>query len=284
MLTIAAVLLFHAHPEKWVVGAYTKIAYFENNADIAYQDVVSGPLIAQPDRAVDFIYTKYLKAAISYEGIRRIESYPYPRTAMREAVLNAIANKHYEQGAPVQIRVYDDQILMFNDGSLPENWTVDTLLKPHKSVPYNPLIANVYFLAGYIESWGRGIEKMLTACEDDGIPQPEFDVTTGDIKLTFTTVPERVFHLTREDTTSIKDTDLGHSGGQNVLDNVLDKTQVQYGAILTQIEHRPRITTAELAAVLGMSERQVRRKIKELKDLSAIKRIGSDRNGYWSVK
>ncbi|MDR0501129.1 MAG: hypothetical protein LBG97_07840 [Coriobacteriales bacterium] len=86
-LTIAAILLFHAHPEKWVVGAYTKVAYFENDADIAFQDMVSGPLIAQPDKTVDLIYSKYLWAAISYDGIRRIEDYPYPRTAMREAYL-----------------------------------------------------------------------------------------------------------------------------------------------------------------------------------------------------
>jgi ATP-dependent DNA helicase RecG len=123
---------------------------------------------------------------------------------------------------------------MFNDGSLPENWTTETLFKPHKSVPYNPLIANVYFLAGFIESWGRGIEKMVTACVEDGIPKPEFDVASGDIKLLFTTIPERVFHLKRENTTPIKDIDLGHSAGQNVLDGVLEKTQVQYGVILTK--------------------------------------------------
>jgi ATP-dependent DNA helicase RecG len=284
MLTIAAILLFHAHPEKWVVGAYTKIAYFESDADIAFQDVVSGPLIKQPDKAVDLIYSKYLRVVITYEGIRRVENYPYPRAAMREAILNAVANKRYEQGAPVQIRVYDDHILMFNDGSLPENWTVDTLFEPHKSVPYNPLIANVYYFAGFIESWGRGIEKMVNSCVEDGIPKPTFDVSSGDIKLTFNTIPERVFHLTRQNTDAIKDIDLGHSDKQDVLDNVLEKTQAQYSAILTQLEHNPQTTTTELATLLGISERQVRRRIKELKNLSVILRVGSDRSGYWKVR
>lgn len=38
----------------------------------------------------------------------------------------------------------------------PEGWTVETLMAPHDSVPYNPDIANVFYRAGYIEHWGRG--------------------------------------------------------------------------------------------------------------------------------
>jgi ATP-dependent DNA helicase RecG len=283
-LTIAAVLLFHAQPEKWVVGAYSKVAYFESDAEILYQDVVSGPLIEQPDKTVDLIYSKYLRALISYEGIRRIEDFPYPRPALREAVLNAITNKHYEKGAPVQIRVYDDHLILFNDGQLPENWTVDTLFVPHKSVPYNPLIANTYYYAGFIESWGRGIEKIVKSCNEEGIPLPEFDVATGDIKLTFTTIPERVIHVTRKNSGSITNTDLGHPEGQDVLDNVRDKRQANYGLILTNIQRNPSITTTELAEALGVSDRQVRRLIKELKDLSVLVRKGSDRSGSWIIR
>jgi ATP-dependent DNA helicase RecG len=284
MLTIAAILLFHAHPEKWVVGAYTKIAYFANDADIVFQDIVSGPLISQPDKTVDLIYSKYLRAAITYDGIRRVESFPFSRAAMREAVLNAIANKHYEQGAPVQIRVYDDHILMFNDGSLPENWTVDTLFEPHKSVPYNPLIAHVYFMAGFIESWGRGIEKMVRSCAEDGIPSPVFDVSSGDIKLTFNTVPERVMHLRVDVPGSINDNYPGQDDESFVIDTVIEKHREQYGAILTQIEHNPEITIKGIAGALKLNERLVSRRIRALKDLSVLQRIGPDRGGTWKIR
>ena len=284
LLTVAAVLLFHANPEKWVVGAYTKVAHFENGAEILYQDVIAGPLIEQPDKTVELIYSKYLRALISYEGIRRIEDFSYPRAALREAVLNAVANKQYEKGAPVQIRVYDDHLILFNDGQLPENWTVNTLFTAHKSVPYNPLIANTFYYAGFIESWGRGIEKIVKSCEEEGIPMPEFDVSTGDIKVTFTTTPERVIRVSRGRTSTIVDTDLGHFGGQNVLNNVLDKKQSQYGEILTFIQHKPSATTVELASALGVSDRQIRRLIKDLRDLSVLDRVGSARSGFWAIK
>jgi ATP-dependent DNA helicase RecG len=203
---------------------------------------------------------------------------------MREAVLNAVANKHYEKGAPVQVRIYDDHALLFNDGSLPESWTVGTLFEPHKSVPYNPLIANAYFMAGFIESWGRGIEKMVRSCTEDGIPSPAFDISSGDIKLTFSTIPERVMHLSVEAAGGINDSNPGQSGEGPVIDNVIEKHREQYGAILTQIERNPAITIKEIASALNLNERMVSRRIRDLKDLSVIQRIGPDKGGTWKIR
>ena len=38
-------------------------------------------------------------------------------------------------------------------------------MSKHASSPYNPNIAYVFYLAGFIESWGWGIEKICSACE-----------------------------------------------------------------------------------------------------------------------
>lgn len=34
-------------------------------------------------------------------------------------------------------------------------------------------IAHVFYLAGFIESWGRGIEKICQACRGENVPLPE---------------------------------------------------------------------------------------------------------------
>lgn len=58
-----------------------------------------------------------------------------------------------------------------NDCVFPEDWTVETLLKKHRSRPYNPLIASAFFRAGYIESWGRGIEKINSSLSQKEISE-----------------------------------------------------------------------------------------------------------------
>ena len=56
-------------------------------------------------------------------------------------------------------------------------------MSKHASSPYNPNIAHVFYLAGFIESWGRAIEKICSACEKDGVPQPEYTINPGDIMV-----------------------------------------------------------------------------------------------------
>ena len=56
----------------------------------------------------------------------------------------------------------------------------------HASRPYNPNIANVFYLADFIESWGRGIEKICEACKEDDLPMPEFTINPGEIVVKFT--------------------------------------------------------------------------------------------------
>ncbi|HDZ85226.1 MAG TPA: transcriptional regulator [Candidatus Moranbacteria bacterium] len=181
----AAILLFHPNPENYVTGAYIKIGYFESDSELIYQDEIHGNLFEQVEKTIDLLFTKYIKATISYEGIHRIETYEYPKEALREALLNAIAHKDYSSGIPIQISVYNDKIMFWNDGQLPENWTVENLIKKHSSKPYNPDIANAFFRTGYIESWGRGTIKIIEKCKEAGLPNPKFYYESSDFWIVF---------------------------------------------------------------------------------------------------
>ena len=62
----AAILLFHQNPEHLVPGAFVKIGYFENGADIVCQDEIHGTLISMPDKVIETLYLKYFKGYISF--------------------------------------------------------------------------------------------------------------------------------------------------------------------------------------------------------------------------
>jgi len=181
----AAILLFHSIPENFVTGSYVKIGYFRTDDELLFQDEVHGNLFEQIEKTIDLLFTKYIKAEISYEGINRVEKYEYPKEAIREALLNAIAHKDYSGGVPIQISIYGDKIIFWNEGKLPEDWTIKNLLEKHASRPYNPDIANVLFRSGYIESWGRGTIKIIKECKQAGLPEPVFRYESSDIALEF---------------------------------------------------------------------------------------------------
>lgn len=106
----AALLLFHKDPERFVNGAFVKIGFFRTEFDLAYHDEVHGDLFTQVAKTIELLRTKYLKAAIRYEGIQRIEYFPVPDAALRESVLNAMVHRDYALSAPVQIRVFEDRL------------------------------------------------------------------------------------------------------------------------------------------------------------------------------
>jgi ATP-dependent DNA helicase RecG len=181
----AAVLLFHPDPLQHVGGAFVKIGFFRSQDDLVYHDEVNGDLFTQVRQTLDLLLTKYLKAAIHYEDIVRVERFPVPREALREAVLNALVHRDYMVSAPVQIRVYDDRLVLWNPAVLPEGWTAQTLREPHSSQPHNPEVANAFFRAGEIEAWGRGIARIFNACRQGGAPEPELRFYAGGVWMTF---------------------------------------------------------------------------------------------------
>lgn len=143
-----------------------------------------------------------------------------PEDALREALLNALCHKQYQSGVPIQISVYEDKLYIANCGCLPENWTLENLMRKHASSPYNPYIAHVFYLAGFIESWGRGIEKICSACQKDGVPLPVYTINPSDIMIEFTAPENRVIRsATRKVTDRVTEKVSDH------LDEKLDRRQ-----------------------------------------------------------
>ena len=249
----ASILLFHPQPEKFITGAYIKIGFFEADDDLRYQDEVHGNLFEQVASALDLLRTKYMKADIRYEGEQRIEELPFPDAALREALLNAIAHKDYASGIPIQISVYQDRLLFWNPGQLPENWTVERLTQKHPSKPNNPDIANAFFRAGLIESWGRGTLKIINECIENGLPAPEYEYQEPDFSVTlFTKTPGKTPGKTPE-------------------------------LILELLSQNSALSIPEIAAQIGKSESAVERAIRKLREEEKLERIGPAKGGHWNV-
>ncbi len=272
-LNRAGILLFHRNPERFIPGAYVKIGFFQSDADLLYQDDIHGPLFQQVEKTVDLLLTKYMKAYISYEGITRVEKYLFDPDAIREAVLNCIIHKEYSSLIPIQIKVYDDKIYFYNSGVLPENWTIEKLYQSHGSRPFNPLIAEAFFRTGAIESWGRGISKIIEACRNGGIADPVYEFYSGSGYCLQLNASAKLSEI-RETIEPIK-TDT-HT--DTLLTPLLTTAK-----IVKLLQNDRTLTGVEIANALGVSARTAYRKLTQLQEDGVIKRIGTKRDGHWLV-
>lgn len=180
----AALVLLGKDPGKFYPNLFVKIGRFGNaDDDLVYQEVVEGNLITILNSIITQLNSKFLIRPISYKGLQRIEKKQYPIEALREMFLNALVHRSY-LGSATLISVYDDKLMTWNDGALPIGFSIATLKNKHISKPRNPIIADICFRAGYIESWGRGTLKILTACKESGLPEPLFEEKDGGLIVT----------------------------------------------------------------------------------------------------
>ncbi len=263
-LTRAAVLLFHRTPQKWMFGTYTRIGKFGKGSDLQYQDEVIGSLFMQAERVMELIYLKYLKAPVTYDNLTRVETYPFPKDAVREALYNALVHSRWSAGIPIQVRIEDDAMYISNECVFPSDWTMDSLLQRHQSRPYNPKIARAFFRAGYIESWGRGIQKIFEVCNEYGTLQPEYVVHSEDIMIKLAAVSIFGKQFSKPDS--------------KAEDTALKTKIVEY------LQNQPAATQKELQEAFNETRTHIQKNVKELVNEGKIERKGGKRFGYWEIK
>ena len=276
-LTTSTILLFHNDPEKWIPGAYTRIAFFgKDDADLRYQDEVHGSLMFQAEEIVRILYTKYLKAYVSFNGMQRVDEYIIPETAAREIIYNFLQHKAYNIAIPTQIKVYEDHLYFWNPGEIP-NEVKDILFKSHPSMPRNLKISQTFFRAGFVEYWGSGIKRITDACKEYGSPIPEIINEAGGVAVKCRASDSYLKAMRGENNfTAQTSPKLRPNFAQTINESVEN-------GIIELIKENSKITQVEMAKILGVSRDQIKRNIKKLKDDNKIDRIGNRNNGYWKV-
>ena len=193
----------------------------------------------------------------------RVDDPLYPPVALREALANAFCHRDYSiGGGSVAVAIYDDRLEITSSGTLHFGLTTEALFSQHESLPWNPRIARVFYLSGIIESWGRGITKMVELVTEAGLPEPEIEEAGGCITVRFRpsryVPPQRVGHNLNERQRSIL----------SLLDNI--SSGLAFGQIVSQVEGEA-------------SPRQVRRDLEILRSLELISSEGRGRGARWRL-
>ena len=142
-------------------------------------------------------------------------------------------------------------------------------LGKHPSKPHNPLLANAFFRAGYIEAWGRGIDKINGECHKYGILKPNYDFEMSGLMITFHANPAHIEAAGSQT-----------EGQGKTREKTRKKTREK---ILRLVQENPSISTAEMAKILDLSRKGIEWQIRNLKEQGVLERIGPAKGGRWEV-
>lgn len=181
----SSILLFGKNPQKFYPHALVKIGKFLTETEILTTDIVKGNLFEQVDNTLETLKSKYLISNIKFEGIYRKDILEYPYEALREVIINALIHRDYLGTSNIQIKIYNDKLIIMNEGKLPPEVPVEKLKTNHLSKPRNRLLAKIFYDAGLIEAWGRGTIKIVDNCLQQGLPEPDFIEDYGVMTVKF---------------------------------------------------------------------------------------------------
>lgn len=293
----AAIILFGKNPLKFFPGVRFRIGRFgQSGTDLLSQDVVDGNVIQMADRVVEILKNKYLVSTMEYDGLKRREVLEIPVKALREILYNALAHKDYS-GTDIQMQVFSDCVVVWNEGQLPAGYSLETLMQPHKSRARNQMIADVFFRAGFIEAWGRGIGIVYDEMSAKGLKMPVWKSICGGIEVTVgrevyrnlnseigTTGPEvgaiplKIGTIPTE--TGTRDWRIEINAIKN-----LQKRQVELMLQLMEIVSADnKLSYSDLAKLTGKSRSTIQLYMLYLSDHGFIRRVGDKYSGHWEVR
>jgi len=195
--TVSGLLLFGKCPQEYLPQSGVVFVRFvgteprgkDGLAGYGRRAELEGPLARLLEAAWNIVWEEMRVGAVVTD-LKREEQPEYPRFAVREALVNAVAHRDYRlSGRRVEIRMFEDRLEVISPGGLPGYITIDNIVEEHFS--RNPRIVAGLFQWGYIEELGLGIDRMIEEMLQHGHPAPEFKATPYSFGVTLRNVRER---------------------------------------------------------------------------------------------
>lgn len=160
-----------------------------------YQDIliIEDNLLNTHQRVMDF-FQERLPRTVSFADVKGIrqEKHVYPMAVVDEAVTNALIHRSYSGFLDeVTIFVYRDRIEISNPGEMSKNYIVKGKVVPHGSLLRNPLMAEVFHMAGLMEKTGRGLSVIFNGMQNMGYKKPVWKCSNGYTNLTLYSKQEK---------------------------------------------------------------------------------------------
>lgn len=183
--TWAAFLLFRSEEKRFHTQSALHCGRFKEETVVIDDRMIEETLVEQIDEAMDFIRKNTNVKFVMTGKPQRDQVWDYPLDALREALINAVCHRDYTIPSNAEVRIYDDELIIWNPGGLPLGLTIYDLYKPHRSILRNKGIGAVFYDMGLIEQWGSGIGKMRDLCEKAKLPAPSFEEYQNGFQVTF---------------------------------------------------------------------------------------------------
>jgi len=157
---------------------------------------IRGPMPLAIERAIAFI-DRNTRHPMRIVGLDRVRLDEYPVDGLREALVNAVAHRQYEDaGRKILLEVFANRVVLSSPGLPPRPITLASLRKgKYRPCSRNPVLAQCLSYFHRVEERGSGFRRMRDQMLDHGLDQPLLGTDMGYFQITFPGPGENIERL-----------------------------------------------------------------------------------------
>ena len=201
----------------------------------------------------------------------RLQRQMIDKTALREALINAIVHNDYTREVTPVIEIYSDRLSITSYGGLIDGLNLEEFFEG-RSMPRNRELMRVFRDLKFVEHLGSGIHRILNKYD-----KSIFKISENFVEICFPFAEGYEKEQGKNESNSIGGSISGSIGGS--IDELTDRQQ----EIMKLILQNNKISYRSIADKIGIHESAVGKHIETLKTKKIIERVGGTR-GYWIVK
>lgn len=228
---------------------------------------LSGPAPLLVEQVWEFVQ-KNTRHPMRVVGLSRIALDEYPREAVREVVVNAIAHRNYEDAArQILVKLFTDRLEVFSPGTLMRPLTLAKVRKGNcQPCSRNPVLGQYLNHLRLMDQRGSGIGRMKSAMLNHGLDEPQYDLVDGYFRVTLKGPGDDLARLC-----------IPASASPGISPAIEEKLTNRQKAILGQAVAEGYVTTGWVLSTLKMSKITAVRDLKGLCDLELLVLVGKGR-------
>jgi predicted HTH transcriptional regulator len=241
----------------------------ELDGDPSDQEDIRGPMPHVVERVVAFI-DRNTRHPVRVVGLNRVRLDEYPTEAIREAVVNALAHRNYEDGGRrIMVEVFSDRVVISSPGNPPSPITLAKLRRgTYKPCSRNPVIAQCLSYFHRIEERGSGFRRMRDAMLDHGLEKPKLGTNTGYFQITFVGPGDDVDRL-RVPASAV---------GQLLPPSIVEQLNDRQRKIVALMAEGEEVTSRQCGELFGITRDTAARDFAQLVELGLAQRLGAGRS------
>ena len=175
-ISTAAILLFGKNPQAYFPRARIRFIKYQGNEEKYGQNlnvikdvVFDGTILKMLNDSLKFLDTQIIEKTYLGENGLFVKEENFPKFVRQEIIVNAVTHRAYSiLGTEIQIKMFDDKLIVESPGKLPGQVSVENIRHTHFS--RNPKIAEFLKVHNYVKEYGEGVDRMFTELEKLGYP------------------------------------------------------------------------------------------------------------------